>query len=103
MRIKTQFNKLAAVILPVVQTVNVLLFVAAVDNERCVSAAQKLLEHYQPADHAVVFAEPKRKYPANAEAPNEYTSYHLYVSDDLINEIVTIGKESLKGLMPYKT
>lgn len=47
--------------------------------------------------------EPKRKYPANAEAPNEYTSYRLYVSDDLINEIVTIGKETLKGLMPYKT
>ena len=33
---------------------------------------------------------------------DKYTSYHLYISDDLINEIVSIGKESLKGLMPYK-
>jgi len=47
--------------------------------------------------------EPKQQYPAKPESPDKYTSYHLYVSDDLINEIVTIGKESLKGLMPYKT
>ena len=47
--------------------------------------------------------EPNRKYPANSKTPDKYTSYQLYVSDDLINEIVTIGKETLKGLMPYKT
>ena len=47
--------------------------------------------------------EPKQPYPAKPESPDKYTSYHLYVSDDLINEIVTIGKETLKGLMPYKT
>ena len=47
--------------------------------------------------------EPSRKHPANNTAPDKYTSYQLYVSDDLINEIVTIGKESLKSLMPYKT
>lgn len=55
LRIETQLDKLAAVILPVVQTVDVLLPVAAFDNERCVSVAQKLPEHYQPADHAIVF------------------------------------------------
>ena len=54
------------------------------------------------AGYGIGRGEPKQPYPAKPESPDKYTSYHLYVSDDLINEIVTIGKESLKGLMPYK-
>ncbi|MBR1831156.1 MAG: hypothetical protein IJ784_01855 [Ruminiclostridium sp.] len=42
-------------------------------------------------------------YPAKPESPDKYTSYHLYVSDDLINEIVTIGKQTLMDRMPYKS
>ena len=44
-----------------------------------------------------------QQYPAKPEPPDKYTSYHLYVSDDLINEIVTIGKETLMDRMPYKS
>ena len=47
--------------------------------------------------------EPKQQYPAKPESPDKYTSYHLYVSDDLINEIVTIGKQTLMDRMPYKS
>ena len=42
-------------------------------------------------------------YPAKPESPDKYTSYHLYISDDLINETVTIGKETLMDSMPYKS
>ena len=45
--------------------------------------------------------EPKQQYPAKPEPPDKYTSYHLYISDDLINEIVTIGKQTLMDIMPY--
>ena len=47
--------------------------------------------------------EPKQQYPAKPESPDKYTSYHLYISDDLINEIVTIGKQTLMDRMPYKS